>query len=194
MGLSNVFEKPDTISFNHNSRTSNNITVTVINYINFFLRDMREPFFRALLEVLTNQKPSLHNAKMEEDDDGSVVSLEDSVRAISIFADITPVKKKHEHLDKRLTKIEKKLDKLRISKEKNVDIEKEWSRCRAEIFQDADSRSPKTKLKIEREVQKRQEFLQRLCSPKRQRGKTITDGIAKTYHAEVEHQAKEKPG
>lgn len=129
-----------------------------------------------------------------DDDDCSVVSLEDSLRAISVLSDVTPVKKNQGQIKKRLDKIERKLDKLRISKEKNADIEREWSRCRAEIFQDIDSRSPSSRLKVERQVQKRQEFLQRLCSPKRQRKKTITDGIAKTHHAELEHQAKEKPG
>jgi 5'-deoxynucleotidase YfbR-like HD superfamily hydrolase len=128
------------------------------------------------------------------DDDGSVVSLEDSVKAISILSDIVPVKKKHERLEQRMTKIENKLEQLRISKINNAELEREWSRCRAEIFKDVDSRSPQSRLRVEREVQKRQEFLERLCSPKRQRNKTITDGIAKTYHAEIEHQAKEKPG
>jgi hypothetical protein len=46
----------------------------------------------------------------------------------------------------------------------------------------------------ERRNRKREKFLKKMAQPKRGREKLVTDGIAETYHGQVERRAREKPG
>jgi len=128
-----------------------------------------------------------------EEDDLSTCS-DDQGSSIQSFQSSQTLLLNHsfDSVEKKLGKLEYMLDDFRASQNSNWKVEQEWLKHRDEIFgaasagQGYQGAQPLTR--------KDRRFLARLAKPKRKQDKKTTDGIAKTYHDDLVHQAKELPG
>jgi hypothetical protein len=93
-------------------------------------------------------------------------------------------------VEKKLGRVEFMMDDLRASQYNNLELEEQWRAHRDEIMATTSGRSPGKQPMTKRG----RCFLARLSKPKRTEKKKISDGIAKTYHDDLVHHARDKPG
>lgn len=113
--------------------------------------------------------------------------LQVALTTATLASQTTPIKRSHEILHDRFDRVESLLTEFQAHKKLHAGLEERYDRARTELFGGGGGGR---RLRTPRQLR----VANRLASPKRERNKHVSDGIAKKHHDYIVDAARERPG